>query len=298
MKRINFWLLILTAAAAFSGYGWLAQRAQRSRLTVQLLEMQQVLEAENIKAAIGVQSTAKGIEASVVKNQNQPREIAVLRTCQALQTRTAALLNTLHILQAQAFVQSGIEATSSHLAPSGAADQLLRPFDAPTPAPALAQRFASYQASLPTMFIDSFRVAAPQLNGQPIIMALATITQTESDLLEMEQKILRHFSRKVGANKLAKNLIAVASAESNVVQLGETYRARLFLVKQLSLPHGFLHMKCNNQPIVVNQQGIGKVRFRVPAQVGPASWHGSIRFNINGRDTTLQVRVPYQVARR
>ncbi|MDO7849277.1 hypothetical protein Q5H92_23135 [Hymenobacter sp. M29] len=299
MTRINFWLLVVGLISACSGYSWIEQQAQQSRLTDQVLTLQRVLETENAKAAVYLEGTLKGIEASVIKNQKQPQEVAILRTCQTLQVRTAVLLDTLHHLRILALSQAGITPTFRFQSSSHAIDLLNQPFRVRTSTNlALKQQFAAYQAALPALFKDSLRVNLSQFNGKPIIISLSAIAQAESNLLKAEQKTLRHFSHRVGARNTATNLMAVATAESNVVQLGATYRARLFLVKQFPLPRGNFYMKCNNHPVQVNRQGIGKVRFRVPVRVGPASWRGSIRFNANGRDTTFQISVPYRVVRR
>jgi hypothetical protein len=240
--RLFFQLLSITVLG-LSGYYWYAQRQQRIQLTAQLLELQEVLQAENSAAMRRTEGLVKAIEASVVKNQRQPREVAVLQTCQALQERTHLLLDTLRAYREQLLRQSGGQAPSlpTHV---GSLVSLAQPVQLSSSShKTFARNFAAYQASLPTLALDSVRVAAPHLAEQPAIVAGAVLAQTESDLLAAQQRILRYFSRRVGAQRTEKKLVAIATATSNIVHPGETYRARLFLVKQLSWAHNAFAMQ-------------------------------------------------------
>ena len=288
-------LLQLAAIIVAAGtYYWLVQHQRRNRLAWQLLEVQQVLAKENRQAAVQAEGVVKGIEANVRKNQNQPREVAILQTCRALQLRTAALLDTLHNYQNRALQEAGLRPGQT----PGSTSLLVEPVRNPHVADRkLAQYFSAYKALLPAPQADSLRVAAPRLSQQPVIVVLSAIAQAENDLLATEQKLLRALGRQVGAARLKENLLVVASAEANVVRPGETYRARLYVLKQLVLPAGRLQMRCNGQSIQVDSRGIGHVRFRVPNHPSPAAWHGAIRYNFNGRDTTFQLTIPYRVAR-
>jgi hypothetical protein len=297
-NRSRDFLLLAAIMVAAGTYYWMVQHQRRNRLACQLLKTQQVLAKENRQAAVQVEGMVKGIEANVLKNQSQPREVAVLQTCRALQRHTAALLDTLQAYQNLALRQAGLRPGQVPGTATGLASQLVEPVRNPRSADQkLTQYFAAYYALLPTPQADSLRVAAPRLSQQPIIVALSAIAQAESDLLVAEQQLLRALGRQVGAARLKENLLAVASAEANVVRPGETYRARLYVLKQLVLPAGRLQMRCNGQPVPVDERGIGHVRFRVPNHPGPAAWHGTIRYNLNGRDTTFQLTMPYRVAR-
>ena len=89
----------------------------------------------------------------------------------------------------------------------------------------------------------------------------------------------------------------MATAVSNVVAPGGSYRAQFGLVSYFSAQELTMRMNCNGQPVPTNAQGVGLVSFRAPARPGPAQWTGTIRLQSNGRDTTFKVTVPYRVAR-
>ncbi|HEX8330501.1 MAG TPA: hypothetical protein VF629_23415 [Hymenobacter sp.] len=294
----GFLTLVMVAAVSFSAYVWVSQYQERMRLATQLQDLQVVLRRQNAAANQGADKTIKSIEASVVKNQRQAKDLAVLQTCQALRRRTATLLDTLQAHQNRLFCYTGNSASSPRLAYPLAVALVQQGWGSGTSAHRLLkEQFDKYRTSLPVLAADSLKVETPSFDSQSVAGALATFAQTESDLLAAETKALHQLSRKVGARHILTRIVPVATAESNVVHLGGTYRARFYLVKQLLIPRKNLQMECDGQPVDVDKDGVGYVRFVAPQRPGPAVWTGSIRFNINGRDTTFQTRVPYRVAR-
>lgn len=92
------------------------------------------------------------------------------------------------------------------------------------------------------------------------------------------------------------------STQSDLIKLGETYQANLFVAYNGSNANP--RFTYNGTPIKVND-GIAQVRFKA----GPISdttqtdrvtrhWEGSVTLKSRGRDTTLSVRVPYTVLRK
>lgn len=299
MKRLTGWLAILAISAlgflAYSGY---SQYEVRTRLYAQLQQLNQVLQNENNEANNWAADFVKGIEAKVVKNQRQAKEVAILQTCQSLRARTATLLDTLFAHRMRMLRLTGNPKNHAQLLHPDAAELVTQNWGRGTSAQqALAAQFATYSASLP-LATDSLKIAPPTLDHQPVAAALATLAQTESDLLAAEMQVLRHFEHRVGARKLSKRIIAVTTAESSIVRPGTTYRARFYLAKQLTLSTNGLRMQCDGKPVPIDHYGVGHVQFQAPKQRGTATWTGSIHFNVNGRDTTFQVKVPYRVARR
>ncbi len=297
MNRLTNWLAVLAIAAlGGSAYFRYAQQEAHTHLVAQVQLLNQVLAAENDRANAAAAHFIQAIQAKVDKNQSKSAEVAILHICQDLRVRTATLLDTLHAHRARLLHLTGNRFSASQLLPPAAIDLLTKDCGlAPMAQQSLAAQFARYTAALPDIMVDSQKVAP--LTSQPVVSVLANLAQTETDLLTTERHLLRYFERRVGAPTLAKRIIAVATAESNIVRPNTTYQAEFYLVKQFVLPIGNLRMQCNNQPILVDSNGVGQVQFRAPNRLGPATWTGSIRYNFNGRDTTFQVRVPYRVAR-
>jgi hypothetical protein len=131
-----------------------------------------------------------------------------------------------------------------------------------------------------------------------VVEALATLTEMQSAILDGTNAALRHLANTIGTGSVSTStrLLAVAPAASNVVAPGETYHARLLLLKSLRAKN--LQMSCEGQPVAVGADGVGHVRFHAPTRPGPAFWMGTIRLHKYGRDSTYLVRVPYRVARR
>jgi len=117
-------------------------------------------------------------------------------------------------------------------------------------------------------------------------------------MLARQAQILQHIAQATANPYWPTRLVATASAESNVVAPGATYRAELGLVSYYPADKLKMHMTCNGQPVPIGSDGIGQASFRAPTRPGPATWTGAIRLNQNGRDTTFKVTVPYRVARR
>jgi hypothetical protein len=301
MNRFSLWLLLgLLVALGTWAYAFYQQHQRQTRLFTQLQQLEQLLSAENIEANQAADNFLKGTEVKVINKQNQPLELAILDTARTLRVRTRALLDTL-----QAYRSHLLRATGN------------RPADKPFTSPdesgtvarwlgtdahsqhALQRQLTTYSAILRRLSsADSLQIVLPAFNNQPVVAALAALAGTESDVLASEMRVLRYLDRPLGEKKLSTRIVAVATAKSNTVAPGATYQARMYLVKSLYYEKLALRMLCNGQPVAVDPFGVGQVRFIAPLRPGPAIWTGSIRFNMNGRDTTFQVRVPYRVAHR
>jgi len=265
---------------------------QQSRLHAQLAQLTAVLNTENDKLARSAEYVIKGIEANVARNRNQPAEVAVLRRAEEVLYRTKQLTDTLRTTGNRLRLATGNAVAPSPLrhpqAPAGATHQAIR------------QHIA---ACLDTLYrlapITEARLAGPALTKDtPMVEALADLSQLESKALASQIHLLKRLAGRVSNTTLKPHLQAAATAQSNTVAPGDTYRAQLLVLASFTPTKAPLSMTCNGRPVPIDPAGTGLVRFRAPTRPGPATWTGTIRLNQNGRDTTFKVVVPYRVARR
>ncbi|GAB3584041.1 hypothetical protein [Hymenobacter daeguensis] len=290
----------LLALTGGMGYGLFRQHATQTKLYLQLQQLDEALTDDNDHAAHTVAGALEGLQAEVVKNQNQPHDVALLTQAEAFASRADSLVRTLRTRREELLRASGnplgsnglplphpeaTEAVATQLAPGAVAYQNL------------TCQLADYaQAGRQLSPNATGQLAAPSFSNMPVVAALAHLTRLESDVRAIEFGTLRQLSPRLGARKLNGRIMAVATAEANAVAPGTTYRAKLYVVKVLQGMRA--SMTCNGQFVRVGPDGQGLVRFVAPNHPGPAAWHGTIHFNNNGRDTTFQVRVPYRVAPR
>lgn len=296
MRRIL--LLLLLAGAA----GWVALRhhRQQSRLHQQLSQLTAVLAVENERVSHVAEGTIKSIEAAVAKNNRQPTDIALLRRAEALQASVGQLLNNLQSTGNQLRRATGNQEARPLQHPGRAIGAVLGTGTARWPA--FGRRLASYADTLRQF--DLLPAPAPALRvpgfsaSTPVAEALADLTRLESEILACQTHALQRIGKRVGAKRWLSHPLAVATAQTNVVAPGGTYRAQLGLVGYFSANELRMQMACNGLPVPADSAGVGQVRFRAPTRPGPATWTGTIRLNQNGRDTTFRITVPYRVARR
>ncbi|MFD2717713.1 hypothetical protein ACFST9_03235 [Hymenobacter monticola] len=300
MKRPAFYLvMVLVLGAAIGAVFYRQYRAQR-QLNAQLQEMSDLLMSDNAAADKAAEGTVKGINAAVQKNQNQPRERAVLAAAESLDRRADSLVHTLwahaeKLLLATQNVNglptlrhpNETRAVTEQLGNASPAHQHLR------------QQLQAFDDTLRALHPSAAaHLTTPAFEGQTVALALATCAELESAVRAAEADVLRHLATQVGPTQLRRHPMALAEAESKVVAPGELYRARMLWLEALGPSPARLQMRCNGQPVPVGADLVGQVRFVAPQRPGPAVWTASIRFQTMGRDTTFQVRVPYRVARR
>jgi hypothetical protein len=301
MNRVSTLLILLVVTAGAMGYAFYRQHRAQAQFNAQLYQLDQLLTADNEDADRRTDGALKGIEAAVVKNQNQPKEVAILKTAQNLNNQADSLAQTLHELADALSRPTGSNAaanpTLAHLGNGAEAEKLLSPTSMAYRG--LHQQLAEYRLALQALNPTAKpTLAAPRFAGLPVVAALASLSQLESEVRAAELNTLRYLTPKVGAKTLRSHLVALYSAESSTVAPGKTYRAQLFLGSVLELRYVPMQMRCNSQPVSVDSSSVGQVRFRAPKKPGPAAWTGTIRLATNGRDTTFRVRVSYRVARR
>lgn len=289
---------LLLASLGAGGYFAYQQYQAQEQLGQLLQQLDAALATQNDEAAKTANNTLQLMEAAVAKNRNEPAELAVLHRAQALNSHVQQLCDTLRSLQQQLCRATGgpvslgtlrdpeATATTTRLIGSGTSGRR-----------ALRQQLAACLDALRQLGPASATPPTePMLDGLPTAGALAALTQLEAQMRASEASTLQHLARHLGAPRIPIRYVAAATAEQATIAPGDTYRARLLVVKSLQL--GNLRMYCNGHPVPTGAVGVGLIRFRAPTKLGLASWTAAIRLNHNGRDTTFVARVPYRVARR
>ncbi|TAE19365.1 MAG: gliding motility protein GldM [Bacteroidetes bacterium] len=127
----------------------------------------------------------------------------------------------------------------------------------------------------------------------PVVAALAILTQRQSEVIRYEQEVLK----KLGAGDLSRDvkfdqIIAMASADANVVAAGQDYTAQLFISATSS--QSGARMTYNGNTIKVDSKGVGEVKFQASG-TGKQKWTGTITFKSRGKDTTFKIEKEYEV---
>jgi hypothetical protein len=300
MKR---WLPYLLLILLLNLAGWSSFQASRRQglLSRQLEQSVYVLAAENQQATSDAQYLIEGIKAVVAKNRNQPAYLAQQRQAEALHARVAALADSLQVQAELLRRRTGNALTSPNLRVLDS-----QPFRAVYKVPvarwlALRQQLAACAQALrqavPGPALAPLATLPAPAEATTIVEALADLARAEYQLKAYENRVLQHIAQSLARKSWLAVPVALATAESNVVAPGSTYRAQLLVAAHFA-SNQRMRMTCDGRPIPVDSTGIGQVRFQAPLRPGPAAWTGTIRVSIAGRDTAFAVRVPYRVARR
>ncbi|MDO7848771.1 gliding motility protein GldM [Hymenobacter sp. M29] len=314
-KMIGMMYLVLTALLALQ---------VNSAILLKFKFIDDSLLGVNDKTSLGADGTVKGIEAAVKKNNNQPRDLAVLKQSEEIRAKTKDLVAYLRDVRQKLMVAtenkngemtnlSGEDKVAmtmlggkrNGLAYTGLKPKLndyatyIQQF-VPNAQPLAIDAKNDPRVTEKTQKTKNFE----ELNFEntPVVAALATISQKETEVLKYEADALSALAQKVGAKTIVFDKIgAFASAESNTVAAGTKYKAELFLTASASTISP--KMTLNGSPLSVGPDGKGKVEFTArpggfdASGNAKASWTGTIRFNQNGRDTTFTVKVPYTITK-
>ena len=313
-KMIGMMYLVLTALLALQ---------VNSAILLKFKFIDDSLLGVNDKTAVAADGTIKGIQAAVLKNQNQARDKSVLVQSEEIRSKTKELVSYLRGVREQLLKATGNTATDVNNMSgedkvaitmlggkqNGIAYATLKP--KLNEYAAYMKQFVPDAAPLALDGKEDARVTKDQrtknfaelnFENTPVVAALATISQKETEILELEAEALRKQAEKVGAKTIVFDKIgAFASAESNTVAAGTKYKAELFLTASASSISP--RMTLNGSSLSVGPDGKGKVEFTArpggfdASGNAKSSWTGTIRFNQNGRDTTFIVKVPYTITK-
>ncbi|MBF9236090.1 gliding motility protein GldM [Hymenobacter sp. BT683] len=313
-KMIGMMYLVLTALLALQ---------VNSAILLKFKFIDDSLLSVNDKTSVAADGTVKGIQAAVVKNQNQARDKAVLVQSEEIRQKTKELVSYLRGVREE--LLKATENTAADVKNMSGEDKVAitmlggkKNGIAYTTMKPKLNEYAAYMkqfvpdaAPLALDGKEDTRVTKDQrtknfaelnFENTPVVAALATISQKETEILKMEAEALQKQAEKVGAKTIVFDKIgAFASAESNTVAAGTKYKAELFLTASASSIRP--RMTLNGSPLPVSPDGKGKVEFTARPGAFDASgnakssWTGTIRFNQNGRDTTFTVKVPYTITK-
>ncbi|WP_310396858.1 gliding motility protein GldM [Hymenobacter sp.] len=314
-KMIGMMYLVLTALLALQ---------VNSAILLKFKFIDDSLLGVNGKTSAAADGTIKGIQAAVVKNQNQARDKAVLVQSEEIRAKTKDMITYLRDIRQQ--LLKATENTGPEIVNMSGEDKVAitmlggkKNGVAYTGLKPKLNEYADYikryvpeAGQLALDGKEDKRVtevsqktknfAELNFENTPVVAALATISQKETEILEYEAEALKKQAEKVGAKTIVFDKIgAFASAESNTVAAGTKYKAELFLTASATSISP--RMTLNGSPLSVGPDGHGKIEFTArPGSFdasgnAKASWNGTIRFNQNGRDTTFQVKVPYTITK-
>lgn len=314
-KMIGMMYLVLTALLALQ---------VNSAILLKFKFIDDSLISVNEKTSVAADGTIKGIQAAVLKNQNQARDKTVLQESEEIRSKTKEMMAYLRDLRGKllkATENTGPEMTNLSGEDKVAITMLggknnglayteLKP--KLNEYSAFIRKYVPTVAALAQDGKEDTRVteksqkaknfAELNFENTPVVAALATISQKETEVLEYEAEALKKQAEKVGAKTIVFDKIgAFASAESNTVAAGTKYKAELFLTASASSISP--RMTLNGSALSVGPDGHGKVEFTArpggfdASGNAKSSWTGTIRFNQNGRDTTFTVKVPYTITK-
>jgi gliding motility-associated protein GldM len=314
-KMIGMMYLVLTALLALQ---------VNSAILLKFKFIDDSLISVNDKTSLAADNTVKGIQAAVVKNQNQAGDKAVLAKSEEIRTKTKEMISYLHTVREKllkATENTGPEVKNMSMEDKVAMTMLggKKNGEAYTAMKPKLNEYAEYMKQFvpgtTALALDAKEdprvtekaqktknFAELNFENTPVVAALATISQKETEILKLEAEALQKQAEKVGAKTIVFDKIgAFASAESNTVAAGTKYKAELFLTASASSVSP--KMTLNGSPLAVGPDGKGKVEFTArPGNFdkdgnAKASWTGTIRINQGGRDTTFKVLVPYTVSK-
>ena len=314
-KMIGMMYLVLTALLALQ---------VNSAILLKFKFIDDSLLGVNDKTSVAADGTIKGIQAAVLKNQNQARDKAVLQESEVIRSRTkdmTAYLRGLREKLLKATENTGPEMTNLSgedkvaITMLGGKNNGLAYTELKPKLNEYSDFIKKYVPSATALALDgkedsrvteksqkTKNFAELNFENTPVVAALATISQKETEVLKYEAEALSAQAQKVGAKTIVFDKIgAFASAESNTVAAGTKYKAELFLTASASSISP--RMTLNGSSLSVGPDGHGKVEFTArpggfdASGNAKSSWTGTIRFNQNGRDTTFTVKVPYTITK-
>ncbi len=287
----------------------------------------------NGQTDVAAESTVKSIAKAVADNKNQKRDLTVLQESEQIRAKTKEMIAYMRDVRDKLVVATENPKGSTEYKDINADDKVANAMIGGTKKSGLGYplkgKLNEYAAFIRTYVPDAAPLALDgkederitkskdqhtkeqrskdfaQLNFEstPLVAALATLSEKETEVLKYEAEALQRQAAKVGAQTIKFDKIgAFASAESNTVAAGTKYKAELFLTAAAT---GLKQtMTLNGSPLPVDPKtNHGKVEFTVrPGNFdkegnAKATWNGTIRINQNGRDTTFKVVVPYTISK-
>jgi len=316
-KMIGMMYLVLTALLALQ---------VNSAILLKFKFLDDSLFGINEKVSKDHDGTIKGIAAQVEKNRNAAKDVAILRQSEEVRARTKQTIEYLRGVRDKLVTATENTKGKSEYKNMSAEDKVaitmlggkrdgaayemknkLNEYSTyiqkviPSATPLALDAKDDPMVTDPDQRAKNF--AELNFENTPLVAALATLSQKETEVLKYESDALAKLSQEVGGNIIVFDKVgAFASAESNTVAAGTKYKAELFLTASATGLRPT--MTLNGSPLSVDPStGKGKVEFTArpgsfdAAGNAKAQWTGTIRFKQNGRDTLFTVKVPYTITK-
>ncbi len=230
-----------------------------------------------------------GISNAVTEGGSRPRDVAVLDKAKIVRDRTNEIMNELEdVRRGLTEFTGGIDPETGRLKAEKDYDKLMLYMIGNTAEGTkgrgyeLADKLNAYVDELKTITDDSVeieRIARPasemeqfkddpdqkkkdwvQLNFDhtPTVAAMAIISEFEQEVAQKQGTAMEYLAKKVGADipKFDK-IIAVATAESNVVAAGTKYSAQMFLAASSSTARPAMSVSGAPGGVKMNSEGVG-----------------------------------------
>lgn len=136
----------------------------------------------------------------------------------------------------------------------------------------------------------------------PMVAAMASLSNLESEVLKHETEALSYLQSEVGATELKfDNVFAMYRADSRVVAAGTKYSAELFMAASSSTLKPTIQV--DGRTLQVDAAGRGKLEFTATGGAYDAegnakkTWNGKITIKNKGKDTSFTIKGEYVVAK-
>ncbi|MBO2012508.1 hypothetical protein [Hymenobacter negativus] len=300
---ILYWAIGLVALGLGSWKYW--QQQQRMHTYLQLLDA--TLQVANERAQADAGDVLHDIQQAIRHNQNQPRDLLVLHQTEGICQRADSAIELIQHLRRGLLKRGSSVNQVDDASVQGASEKVAAANEQAENVVLSVTAYVKQLSPIDEELAHLYYVPVDGGHSQGLFYqrlsvpeTLALLTQKEAVIRDYELMALAIQNQKIGCglNTTFDRVGAFASAESNVVSAGETYKAELFLTS--SSANLSSQMAVNGKPISVGPDGHGRVEFIVPGNAGKASpaqayWTGTIRTRVSGRDSTFKVRVSYTI---
>ncbi len=135
----------------------------------------------------------------------------------------------------------------------------------------------------------------------PVIAALASVTQAETEVLDYEARVLDKLAKDAGANRISfDQFIPMVRAKSSTVAAGAKYEADMFLTGSSTSISSEFFKDGAKLPIVQDASGVAMGRVEFTAQGGGYDANGiakkSFKADITVKGQTFSQNIEYYVA--
>jgi len=135
----------------------------------------------------------------------------------------------------------------------------------------------------------------------PVIAALASVTQTETTILENEARALDKLREEAGAGRISfDQFVPMVRAKSSTIAAGAKYEAEMFLTGSSTAILPEFYMGAQKLPVIEDETKVKMGKIEFTAQGGGYDAHGIARKSfeavIKMNDTTFRKNIEYFVA--